>query len=129
MNKEHVPIDSKDDSTHYRQQVWSAVSQRVGSDLTPIASDATFSGTWEVAFDVFGTLQPAFVYTFRGSTLEVTTLMSATPSTESSAYTVKGPGQLNVSGETMHAAMTNDKRLVLFNGDQSLVLVATRRPE
>jgi hypothetical protein len=128
MSDEHMPIDSKDDSAEYRAQVWAAVRQRVGSHLTPLPRDATFDGTWDVEFDMFGSRQPMFRYDFKDrETVTIITFMGNDQSPHVDRYTVRGEGRLTLSGETYHAATTEDGKLVLFNGDQSLVLVATKR--
>jgi hypothetical protein len=128
MSEEHVPIDSKDGSADYRAQVWDAVRQRIGSNLTPLKAGATFDGTWDVEFDVFGTRQPMFRYEFGNNrSLTIVSLMGTDRTPQSDTYEVRGVGRMVVSGETYHAATTENGQLVLFNGDQSLVMVATKR--
>jgi hypothetical protein len=128
VSDKHHPIDAKDDTADYRAQVWDAVRQRIGSELTPLNRDAKFSGTWDVEFDMFGTRTPMFRYEFENdSSVTIMTLLSADQSPEREPYAVREAGRMAIGGETYHAATTGDGRLVLFNGDQSLVLVATPR--
>jgi hypothetical protein len=128
MSEEHIPIDSKDDAADYRAQVWDAVRQRVGSTLTPLSQDATFDGSWDVEFDMFGSRHPMFRYDFKDQeTVTISPLMGNDQSPQTDRYVVRGEGRMSIAGETYHAANTEDGRLVLFNGDQSLVLIATKR--
>jgi len=128
VSGKHHPIDAKDDTADYRAQVWDAVRQRIGSQLTPLSPDATFSGTWDVEFDMFGARTPMFRYDFENDgTVTIVTLMGADQSPQHEQYVVRGEGRIEISGETYHAATTDDGKLVFFNGDQSLVLVGTRR--
>lgn len=128
MSEEHVPIDAKDDDADYRTQVWDAVRQRVGSALTPVPQDAKFDGTWDVEFDMFGSRQPMFQYEFKDrETITIVSLMGNDQSPQTDRYDVRGEGNISISGETYHAAHTEDGKLVLFNGDQSLVMIATKR--
>lgn len=128
MSEEHIPIDSKDDSAEYRAQVWDAVRQRIGTDLTPLKAAATFDGNWDVEFDMFGTRQPIARYEFGADgSVTIVTLIGADQTPTSDTYEVRGEGRMMVSGETYHAATTESGELVLFNGDQSLVMVATKQ--
>lgn len=128
MPEKHIPIDSKDDDADYRAQVWDAVQRRVGSRLTPLLQDATFEGTWDVEFDLFGSRHPMFRYEFQDrGTVTITTLMGNDQSPNTDRYAVRGEGRMSISGATYHAAKTQDDKLVLFNGDQSLVMIATKR--
>jgi hypothetical protein len=128
MSKDHRPIDAKDDSADYRAQVWDAVRQRVGSELAPLPSDAKLSGTWDIDFEMFGSRQPMFRYEFHDDgSVTVVSLMGADQSPQTERHSVRGEGRVEISGETYHAATTEDGKLVLFNGDQSLVLVGTKR--
>lgn len=124
----HDPIDHKDDSAEYRQQVWNAVSLRVGGQLIPLEDTAKFEGHWDVVFDMFGSQVPAYTYRFIGdSELEMTVLLEGDEETTRETWRVPRPGSISLGGATYHAATTTDGRLVMFNGDQSLVLVATKR--
>ena len=126
MSEEHLPIDSKDGSAEYRAHVWDAVRQRIGSDLTPLKEGATFDGTWDVEFDMFGTRRPMARYEFgTDGSVTIVTLMGADQTPQSETYEVRAEGRMMVSGETYYAATTESGELVLFNGDQSLVMVAT----
>lgn len=128
MDDVYEPVDHKDDSADYRTQVWDAVQQRVGSALTPLPADATFDGVWEVAFDAFGNRQAMFRYDFKPrATVEIVSLQSDDQTPQTDRYDVKREGQMSVSGETYHAAKTENGDLVLFNGDSSLVMIATKR--
>ncbi|QDU40628.1 hypothetical protein Mal4_49860 [Maioricimonas rarisocia] len=127
MTEDFTPIDHKDDSADYRSQVWEIVEKRVGAPLTQLPSGTTFEGTWDVEFDMFGTRQPMFRYDFQEEgTVEVTTLQGAAQTQEQCRYSVARDGQMTLDGETFHAATTEQGELVLFNGDSSLVLVATK---
>lgn len=124
----HVPVDHKDDSPEYRDQVWQAVSMRVGAELIPLDAAAKFEGLWDVAFDLFGTPAPAYQYRFLGdSDLEVTVATGDEETVTRGSWRIPRPGSISAGGATYHAAMTPDGRLVMFNGDQSLVLVASPR--
>ena len=128
MDSEHIPVDHKDDSAEYRTDVWDAVQQRVGSTLTPLAPDTKFDGVWDVDFDMFGNRQPIFRYEFGpGSTVETVSLQGNDQTPQADSYDVIREGQMSMSGETYNAATTENGELVLFNGDSSLVLVATKR--
>jgi hypothetical protein len=128
VDNEHIPVDHKDDSAEYRTQVWDAVQQRVGSELTPISADAEFNGVWDVDFDMFGNRQPMFRYDFKsGTTVEIVSLHGNDQTPQTDKYNVNREGQMVMSGETYHAATTENGDLVLFNGDSSLVLIATKR--
>lgn len=121
------PVDHKDDSAVYRTDVWDDVQERVGSALTPLAFNARFNGFWDVDLDVFGNRQPMFRYDFGpGSTVEIVSLQGNDQTPQADSYDVKREGQMSVSGETYHAATTEGGKLVLFNGDSSLVLIATK---
>jgi hypothetical protein len=77
---------------------------------------------------MFGTRQPMFRYEFgTNRSVTIVTLMGTDQTPQSDTYEVRGEGRLVVSGETYHAATTENGELVLFNGDQSLVMVATKR--
>lgn len=124
MPNQNIPIDSKNDSA----QVWDAVCQRVGCALTPISCDVTFDGTWHVMADMLGTRLLAFQYDFKDSvTVVVTSLFGIDESSQSARYEMPSDGRLSISGSTYHAAMTDDGRLVLFNDDQGLLLIAAKR--
>jgi hypothetical protein len=128
MSEDHRPIDAKDDTADYRAQVWDAVRQRVGSELVPLPSDIRFDGTWDIELDMFGSRQPMFRYEFHdGGFVMVVSLMGVDQSPQREQYSIRGEGRMEISGETYHAATTEDGRLVLFNGDQSLVLVGSKR--
>ncbi|WP_417737232.1 hypothetical protein [Rosistilla oblonga] len=128
VDNEHTPVDHKDDSADYRTQVWDAVQQRVGSALTPVASDANFAGVWDVYFDMFGNRQPMFRYDFKSAaTVEIVSLQGNDQTPQPDQYVVKREGQLSICGESYHAATTENGELVLFNGDSSLVLIAIKR--
>lgn len=71
---------------------------------------------------------PMFRYEFHdGGFMTVVTLIGADQSPRKDRYSVRGEGRMQVWGETYHAATTEDGRLILFNGDQSLLLVGTKR--
>ncbi len=126
MSDRHIPIDHKDDSPEYRAQVWQAVSQRVGSELTPLPADTTLSGTWNVELEMMGTRIPFAKYEFKeGNAVAITPLTPDSSKTTEETYSVPNDGRMNVYGEVYHVANTASGELVLFNGDQSLVLVAT----
>ncbi|MCR9197652.1 MAG: hypothetical protein NXI04_03315 [Planctomycetaceae bacterium] len=126
----HDPVDHKDDSAEYRQHVWNAVSLRVGAELTPLEDTAKFEGQWDVAFDMFGSQVPAYTYRFIGdSELEMTVLLEGSEDTTRETWRVPRNGSISLSGAAYHAATTTDGRLVMFNGDQSVVMVATPRIE
>lgn len=128
VDNQHIPVDHKDDSAEYRTQVWDAVEQRVGSTLTPLSSDAKFDGVWDVDFDIFGNRQPMFRYNFTSeTTVEIVSLQGNDQTPQADKYGVKREGQMSMSGETYHAATTENNEVVLFNGDSSLVLIATKR--
>ena len=128
MAKKHHPIDAKDDSADYRTLVWDAVRQRIGAELTPLSPGATFSGTWDIEFDMFGSRSPMFRYDFDNEGgVTIVSLMGADQSPERDRYAVRKAGRMELAGETYHAATTDDGRLVLFNGDQSLVLVGKKQ--
>jgi len=125
---EHVPVDHKDDSAEYRRQVWEAVSQRVGSPLTPLPTGTTFEGKWDVESETFGTRSPILHYEFVSASRMTVALVRGDDTTpREEFYEVGRGGRMSVAGETYHAATTDAGALVLFNGDSSLVLVATRR--
>lgn len=124
----HNPIDHKDDSAEYRQQVWNAVSLRVGAELIPLEDTSKFDGDWDVAFDMFGSPVPAYRYRFIGDgELEMTVLLEGTNKTTHETWRIPRPGAISLGGATYHAATTADGRLIMFNGDQSVVMLATRR--
>jgi hypothetical protein len=128
MSDKHHPIDSKDDTSNYRAQVWNAVRQRIGAELTPLPCNATFNGTWDVEFDMFGSRMPMFRYDFHSDGhVMIVALMGADQSPEREQYTVREEGRMEIAGETYHAASTEDGRVIFFNGDQSLVLVGSKR--
>lgn len=127
MAVDHVPIDAKDKSPAFRQQIWGSVESRIGSPLKPIASNTTFTGVWDVEAEMFGTRQPMFQYDFdEDGTMTITAVSGETQATEEDSYNVRDEGQMVISGETYHAATTEDDTLVLFNGDGSLVLIAKK---
>lgn len=127
MSDSHQPIDHKDDSPAYREQVWRAVSQRVNSDLTPLPADTLLDGTWNVELEMMGNRLPFAKYEFDdGSSVSVTLTVQEDGPTSLVPYHIPDEGRFSLDGEIYHAAMTTRDELVLFNGDQSLVLVATK---
>lgn len=128
MSEMHIPIDHKDDTAEYRAAVWEGVAQRVEKDLTPLPAGTTFEGIWDVESEIFGTRQPIFRYEFgTGSGVEIFLLQGDQTKPEQTTYAVPGEGRLRMWGETFHAATTADGELVMFNGDSSLLLIATKR--
>lgn len=128
MNNEHIPVDHKDDTAEYRAQIWDIVQQRVGSKLTPLSPDATLEGTWDVDFEMFGNRQRMFRYEFSPDhSMKIVALQGNDRTPQTDSYSVRREGQLSMAGETYHAATTVRDELVLFNGDSSLLLIATKR--
>ncbi|PQO28790.1 hypothetical protein [Blastopirellula marina] len=128
MSDDHQPIDAKDDSPEYRKQVWEAVSQRVESALMPLPTGSSLDGTWKFDLDMLGTRLPFATYAFgQGNSVVISQAMSASDGPTSETYRIPSDGRIELAGEVYHAATTTQGELVLFNGDQSLVLVATRQ--
>jgi RNA polymerase sigma-70 factor (ECF subfamily) len=112
----------------YRAAVWAGVAQRVGNELAPLPAGTAFTGVWDVESETFGTRQPIFRYEFgEGSTMNIFLLQGDPQRPEQTTYAVGGEGRLTMWDETYHAATTPDGQLVVFNGDSSLLLIATRR--
>lgn len=128
MSEMHIPIDHKDDTPEYRAAVWEGVAQRVGHELTPLAAGTVLAGIWDVEDETFGTRQPIFRYEFgTGSRVEIFLIQGDQNKPTNTTYAVPGEGRLTMWDETFHAATTPAGELVVFNGDSSLLLIATKR--
>jgi hypothetical protein len=148
MNNERRPIDHKDDPGDYRQTVREGVEKRVGMRGQPVTRPDELVGSWEVAADTsLGKLppKPLFVYHLRedGSSIIETTAGGGT-------HRNTGEWRLNRDGtfslltwcqpdpefgidkpqldeERSFVAALADGRLVMWNGDGSLLLVLSRQ--
>ena len=129
---EHYPTDSKDDTPEYRNSVWSAVVKRLGCPITPLDQTASFAGTWEVSFECHGHWDYKYVWQFDGANIISRCIDDdgeESQATDTLTWTVRRTGQFKLDGRVFHAATSSDACLVLFNGDQSLLMWAEPRKE
>ena len=114
------PVDHKDSSLNYREEVWTAVSEVLSSSLHSVQNADSLVGDWRL--------------TYHSSKREVTYRFSQDKSlsigidgSESQVmFAVDKPGVVNVDGETYHCAFTTDGKLVIFNGDGSSIKTGGR---
>ncbi|WP_259636582.1 hypothetical protein [Stieleria sedimenti] len=121
-----TPIDHKDSDLDYRRQVWKAVAQRVGSELTPMGKGADLTGEWVVEFEMFGSRRPMTKYHFLGDNqLDVVRSENQAEIRDRTNFEVVSDGRVLTCEECFHGAMTEGGEFVLFNGDSSVVMVGT----
>jgi hypothetical protein len=148
MDNEPLPVDHKDEPGDYRQQVREGVEKRVGMRGQPVTGPDELVGSWDVAADTsLGELppKPMFVYHLHtdGSSVVETTAGDR-------MHRNTGEWRLNSDGtfslltwcppdpefgidkpqldeERNFVAALADGRLVMWNGDGSLLLVLSRQ--
>ena len=126
--EDHTPIDHKDSDLDYRRQVWNAVAQRVGSELTPMKRGADLTGEWVVEFEMFGSRRPMAEYHFLGENqLKIVGPGNQDEVGDRTNFDVVSDGRVSTCEECFHGAMTEGGEFVLFNGDSSVVMVGTKK--
>jgi hypothetical protein len=123
----HIPIDEKDDTAEYRQSVWQSVAEQLGTRLIPLETDTNLAGNWDFEIGrIQGKPLHGAEYRFEKSTFRVFRNQNLS---DPYPFRIRARGQISYWEETYHAAMTDDGRLVIFNGDASVITVGTRKPE
>jgi hypothetical protein len=121
----HIPIDEKDDTAEYRQEIWQSVADQLQTKLVPVETDAELAGNWDFEIGwIRGKPLHRAEYRFDGSTFRVLRNQNLSGSYP---YRIRTRGQISYWEETYHAAMTEDGRLAIFNGDASVITVGTRK--
>lgn len=134
-----APIDHKDEPGEYRQRVRSNVFDRVGVRGEPVASADQFVGSWRVHFVGMRGETSGQSSVYRLSTGGRAVVESAgQPPAENDRWRLNADGSVSwlvwcaampeyglpeptYQEQRMHAAALSDGRLVLWNGDGSLV--------
>ncbi len=142
------PIDHKDEAGEYRAQVRAAVFGRAGETGQPVTSREQLVGSWDaVVVGLAGPLPvPAFVYRLGGGGDSVVEVVgqSGTPSAgewrlnpdatfslltwcpPQPEYGIDDP---QLDEDRRHVAALADGRVVMWNGDGSLVLMLAPQGE
>ena len=134
-----APVDHKDKPGEYRQRVRAGVLGRVGAQGSAVTSREKLVGDWLVSFVGFQGQEPkqAFVYRLTADGKAVVEMTGQPPSTENQ-WRLNDDGSFSMlvsvaampeyglpdpthEEERMHLAALPDGRLVLWNGDGSLV--------
>jgi hypothetical protein len=136
---EDAPVDHKDTPGEYRQRVRAAVLGRVGAQGSAVTSREKLVGGWLVSFVGFQGQNPkqTFVYRLTSDGKAAVEMAGQPPSTEdewrlnddgsfSMLVWVAAMPEYGLPDPTyeevrMHLAALPDGRLVLWNGDGSLV--------
>jgi hypothetical protein len=142
---EPAPIDHKDETGEYRDQVRAGVFSRVEAPGQPVASRDQVAGSWDVAFVGLGPAPtPMFVYHLREdgkATIEVVAQAGLTsvgewrlnPDGTFSLLTryppdpALGIDEPQTEDDRRHVAALPGGRLVMWNGDGSLTLLLSPR--
>jgi hypothetical protein len=148
MHNEPRPIDHKDEPGDYRQKVREEVEKRVGMPAQPVGSRDELLASWNVAIDTsFGKLppEPRFVYHLRpDGTCVIETTVEGRTLQDTGKWRLNGDGtfslltlcpaapefgidQPQLDEDRRHVAALADGRLVMWNGDGSLLLVLSRQ--
>ena len=117
-----IPIDEKDTSQEYRKSVWAAVQSSIDEKMTPVLDHNQLGGAWKTWLVDLEEEGP--FYRFHVFSQRVAIDRKGIVATE--AYSVPSPGILTIGKRSYHCAFTVSNRLVLFNGDSSILRVGRK---
>ena len=145
---EASPIDHKDEPGEYRAQVRAAVFGRVGGTGQPVTSEEQLVGSWDVVVvGPAGPLPgPAFVYRLGGEGDSVVEVVGQSEKPSAGEWRLNpdatfslltwcppdpefGIDDPQLDEDRRHVAALADGRVVMWNGDGSLVLLLATQSE
>jgi hypothetical protein len=148
MNKEPLAIHHKDEPGEYRAKVREGVWKRVGMPGQAVTGRDELIGSWDVAADTsFGKRQPEprFVYHLRADeSCVIETSAGGKTHQDTGKWRLNGDGTFSLltrcapapeyginesqlDEDRRHVAALAGGRLVMWNGDGSLLLILSRR--